>query len=112
VDGTDAVKFGRHYYDIHCLLEHSATRTKLSRRAEFTAVVADVERISNERWGGTVKRPSSGFADSPAFAPPNEELRSWIETKYEESLSLVPPTSARPGFEVVLATVRLHEGLL
>jgi hypothetical protein len=112
IDGTNAERFGRHYYDVHCLLEHSATRTKLGRRAEFEAVVADVERISNERWGGTVTRPAGGFADSPAFAPPDGDLRRWIEAKYGESLSLVPPTSARPGFEAVLTTVRRYAALI
>ena len=110
----DDERFGRHYYDIHKLLEHQPTLTKLEQdRDTFDQLVVEVERVSQAQFGGTTPRPGPGFAESPAFQPgPDGELRDWLEGKFCESLALLPRPANPPSFGRVLQRVEQHRGLL
>ena len=107
-----ADRFGRHYYDIFKLLDHTATKRKLQRRADFSALVAEAERISGEHYGGTTPRPEDGFAASPAFAIPDPRLRSWLQEEYRSLLSLIPSEAERPSFGAVLRRIEEQADLL
>jgi hypothetical protein len=112
-DVRDDERFGRHYYDVHKLLEHNATTTKLARdRARFDELVTEVERLSRLHFGGTTPRPEGGFASSPAFAPESQELRTWLEDKFNEALDLLPRRAGRPTFGRVLQRVEQNAALL
>jgi hypothetical protein len=102
-------RLGRHFYDIHKLLEHRPTLDQLGKeRHDFERIVGEVERLSRIQFGGTTPRPDGGFADSPAFAPAREtDLRRWLEQKYEEALQLLPRAARPPSFGDIMK--RVHE---
>jgi len=67
--GTSDARCGRHYYDIYRLLDHAATRKALEDRGTFARILSEMEDISAQHYGGFTERPTSGYADSPAFTP-------------------------------------------
>jgi hypothetical protein len=106
---------GRHYYDIDCLLRHPQTRRALEDRVQFELMTRDVEAVSSASFGGSTQRPSSGYADSPAFVPPHgSKLRRWLERRYEASAELLPAHAASrwPTFGDVLRRIARHRELL
>lgn len=106
---------GRHYYDIDCLLRHSQTLRALGDRVQFELMTRDVEAVSSAHFGGSRQRPSSGYADSPAFAPPHgSKLRRWLERRYDASAELLPAHAASrwPTFGEVLRRIAEHRELL
>lgn len=107
-------RFGRHYYDVHRLLDHRSTLTRLKDdRGGFAHLVTDVERIARIRFGGTSARPAEGFAVSPAFtADRSSDLRRWLEGKYEEGLQLLPNQVKGPSFGDVVKRVEQFKDLL
>jgi len=105
-------RFGRHFHDVSALLSDSRVREALGNRPRFARIVAEVERISEERFGGASARPSGGFADSPAFSPTSEELRQWLEAKYLAARSLFPPGAPQEAFGSVLRKVERERGIL
>ena len=74
--------WGRHFYDIHQLLQSEEVRAKLIAMGphEVKRLVIDIEERSVEAGFTSVKceRPSDGFASSPAFdgaGPAASEIR-------------------------------------
>lgn len=105
-------RFGRHYYDVFKLLDHPPTVKKLRDRDGFHQIVSDVERVSGSSFGGTSPRPDKGFAASPAFSPGDNEMRAWIEGKYQEVRYLLPRETGMPTLGQVLKRVAQHAELL
>ncbi len=105
-------RFGRHYFDVNQLLRHEPTRRQLQDREAFFRLVEEVERISHEQFGGSTTRPVAGFADSPAFAPPTPELRTWLDRRFDAARTLFPPGASTPTFNSVLASVQQQRSLL
>lgn len=108
-------RFGRHYYDVYRLLDHGPTRAALEDRKQFELLLADMQVISANHYGGWTERPDSGYADSLAFVPPPEsELRGWLERHYADAADLMPAkVSARwPKLGQVLKRIEQHRELL
>ncbi len=106
---------GRHYYDIHQLLEHRPSRTVLEDRAHFTVMVTETQRLTDKHFGGGHPRPEDGFASGPAFRPPeNSGLREWLASSYRDSAGLLPArvSGGWPTFNNVLRRIQDHAHLL
>ncbi|MGQ0680405.1 MAG: nucleotidyl transferase AbiEii/AbiGii toxin family protein [Actinomycetota bacterium] len=59
---------GRHFYDIHELLDNIDVQQLLSDGQEAARIVSDVQAISAQHFGIVAQmRPAGGFADSLAF---------------------------------------------
>jgi len=112
-DPPNQARFGRHYYDIFRLLEHRDTLEKLSDRVKFGHLLAEIEMISDEFYGGHTERPASGFAHSVAFSPPrNSDIRSWVEESYRIAMGLLSPAESQPDFGQVVKRVSDKNDLL
>ena len=106
-------RFGRHYFDVHQLLLHDPTRRRLQDRDEFLRLVEEVERISIEQFGGSTPRPATGFAGSPAFAPPSDEVRAWLERRFGAARTRSSFWGATiPTFTSELALIQQQKALL
>ena len=106
-------RFGRHYYDVYKLLAHPDTLDKLADRVRFGHLLAEIEMISDEFYGGHTERPDEGFAHSIAFTPPHDtELRRWAGESYRISMGLLSPAEAKPDFTQVLRRVAEKNDLL
>jgi hypothetical protein len=65
---NDPSRIGRHYHDVHRLLELPGVREWLENRDEFLAAVADHEVINRECFDIEVPpRPAGGYSMSDAF---------------------------------------------
>jgi hypothetical protein len=115
-DGVEDDRCGRHYYDILRVLEDADTVRELrDDRDGYTRIVADVESISEQHYGGMTPRPEDGFAKSPAFEPPaDSDLRRYLEERYNDAEKLMPQTQrARwPTFGTLLQRIGRHAELL
>lgn len=99
-------RIGRHYYDIHCLLDHDPVYEVLEDRETFDAVVADAHVISDAHYNGALPRPADGFAAGAAFAP-DGPLRDAIEEEYETAMSTFYfGADPHPSFANILARVQ------
>lgn len=106
-------RFGRHYYDIFCLLGHEPTLVKLQDRVRFGHILRDVEISSEEFYDGYTERPLDGFASGPAFQPgKNNPMRDWLESSYRTALELLSPTEPRPTLGQVLQRIENRAALL
>jgi hypothetical protein len=80
---NDPSRIGRHYHDIHRLLELPGVREWLENREEFLAAVADHEAINRECFNIEVPpRPAGGYSMSDAFRSDffdNNRLGSFYE---------------------------------
>ncbi|WP_231999735.1 nucleotidyl transferase AbiEii/AbiGii toxin family protein [Mycobacterium sp. 1245852.3] len=67
---TKLPQSGRHFYDIHMLLQSEEVRSELVRigRSGVEALVLDIEERSAAAQWRFVPRPADGYASSPAFA--------------------------------------------
>lgn len=101
-------RLGRHYYDIHRLLEHKPTINAIKRRNDFHALVAEVQTVSQHQFGGTYDRPAEGFAASPAFnGEPGNEIYDWLHDLYADVRGLLPHERIKlPSFDVVLERIQ------
>lgn len=63
--------WGRHFYDIHQLLQSDETRAKLTDIGpdEVQRLILDIEQRSAAAGWNYAERPADGFASSPAFDP-------------------------------------------
>lgn len=104
---------GRHYWDIDRLLQDRQIRRRLEDREGFEGLVADVERVSKRHFEGCTPRPENGFAESPAFDPP-DAIRSHLSTLYDAASVLLPTTTEGkwPSFGTVLKRIGRSAELL
>jgi hypothetical protein len=109
----DVPRIGRHYWDIDRLLEDERVRARLADPNTFEDLVRDVERVSERHFGGCTPRPEGGFAQSPAFGPP-EEIRPRLQARYEEAALLMPHSEERQlrSFGSVLQRISRSADLL
>ena len=106
---------GRHYYDIHQLLDDRPTRKALEDRAHFAVMVAETQRLTDKHFGGGTPRPRDGFATGPAFcAPRDSELGGWLAVSYGDSAGLLPSrvSGGWPKFSTILRRIQQHADLL
>lgn len=61
--------WGRHFHDIHRLLQSADIRAKLVAMGpdEVIRLVGDIEERTDAGFGNCVRRPADGYASSPAF---------------------------------------------
>lgn len=114
-DGAPDTRCGRHYYDVYRLLDHPPTRAALADRRQFGRILAEMEQISAQHFGGWTPRPGEGYASSPAFASaPQSDLHVWLESRYDEAAEHMPSrmTGRWPTFGQVLARVADRSTLL
>ena len=106
-------RVGRHYHDVHRLLEMTEVRQWLADRDAFFAAVEGHEEINRSFFGNEVPpRPARGYAESDAFREDfsgNHELAGFYEAAMAE-LFLGPGDP--PGWRDVMATVRDSSSLL
>jgi hypothetical protein len=105
---------GRHFYDVFQLLGNNQVRELLADRGQVDAVIANVEEITRQHFGGGTSevRPPAGFAACPAFDPESEvsvTLRAGYETTMPE---LHFGTSPIPSWDEICARVRDMTSLL
>lgn len=106
---------GRHYHDIGRLLEDPATRNALKDRKQFERILAEMEHVSAEQYGGWTPRPDAGYGASPAFSPPADSpLRVWLQERYDDAAALMPSKidGRWPKFPSVLKQIAQHAELL
>lgn len=110
---NDPSRIGRHYHDIHRLMELASVRVWLENREEFLAAVADHEVINRECFSIEVPpRPVNGYAMSDAFRPDfagNNRLGSFYESAMND-LFIGP--GAPPPWSDVMATLQRAAQLL
>jgi len=82
-DAATLLKHGRHFYDIHCLVENEQIAGVLERlsSADKQKLIDDIERQSIAAGFPSTMRPTDGYASSPAFDPEHPS-RDAIETGY------------------------------
>jgi len=104
---NDPSRIGRHYHDIHRLLELLSVRAWLENREEFLAAVADHEVINRDWFNIDVPpRPAGGYAMSDAFRPDfvdNDRLGSFYESAMDD-LFIGP--GAPPPWADVMTTLQ------
>ena len=104
---NDPSRIGRHYHDIHRLLELASVRKWLENREEFFASVADHEVVNRECFSIEVPpRPDSGYAMSDAFRSDflgSSRLGSFYESAMND-LFIGPGTP--PAWVDVMATLQ------
>jgi hypothetical protein len=113
--GAAQRRCGRHYYDIHQLLDHAPTRKALEDRAHFAVMVTETQRLTDKHFGGGHPRPDGGFAAGPAFrSPKNSDLHGWLASSYSDSAGLLPSrvTGGWPSFTAVLRRIEGYAHLL
>ena len=98
---------GRHFYDVYQLLGDSRVRHLLDDRGQVSEVMASVEEISRQYFGGggAEVRPTAGFAACPAFDPGSQVsalLRAGYETTMPELYFGAKPL---PPWEAICARV-------
>lgn len=88
-DTSTLPKYGRHFYDIHCLVRNPQVAAVLeSMGAEAKqSLVDDIEQQSQAAGFSSTPRPANGYASSPAFdsAHPSRET---IEAGYSAAQQL------------------------
>ena len=109
----DNPRCGRHYWDIDRLLADPVVKAKLEDRDAFAGLLSEVEQVSAQSFDGCTPRPAGGFADSPAFKPP-EEIRGRLESRYDAANILMPIVGKTPwpSFGRVLKQIANSANLL
>lgn len=102
---------GRHFYDVHCLLDDTGVREALAQLgpAGVAELVADVDARSDAAGWSYTPRPNGGFADSAAFAE-DAVGRATAEASYTKALGMVH--GHKPTLDECLATVHRFRKLL
>lgn len=89
--GGDALlKQGRHFYDIHCLLQDEKVTDAIEALGSegVRALVDDIDSQSAAAGFSSTPRPIEGYAYSPAFDR-EHPTRGTIETGYEAAQELI-----------------------
>lgn len=98
---------GRHFYDVYQLLGDDRVCELLEDREQVHAVMASVEEITRQHFGGGASevRPVAGFAACPAFAP-ESEVSILLRAGYEITMpELHFGTAPIPSWEEICARV-------
>lgn len=101
-------KAGRHYYDVHALLNSNAVREGL-KIAPRASILEEIKTISLDEGWEFFDSPSGGFAESPAFQTEGL-VGEMAQRSYEESSALFYGES--PLFEECLTIVHASSDLL
>jgi hypothetical protein len=90
IDRDALLKHGRHFYDIHRLLQDEQVTGSLEALGtqKIRALVDDIEIRSTAAGFSSTPRPSEGYALSPAFDR-EHPARGAIETGYEAAKALI-----------------------
>ncbi|WP_152364370.1 nucleotidyl transferase AbiEii/AbiGii toxin family protein [Microlunatus speluncae] len=104
-------KFGRHFYDIHCLLANVGVRQALVALGDagLSALVEDINSHSAQAGFPWTPRPDGGYAESPAFDR-DHESRAAIAVGVQAAQELV--YGVRPTLEDITEIVAEHRDLL
>lgn len=96
---------GRHFYDIHCLLNDERVLAALTAagREGVTGLVADIGEHSAAAGFPFTERPEGGYAASKAFTP-DGVVRPHMDESYELAAGLI--YGSAPTLDACLATVR------
>jgi hypothetical protein len=102
---------GRHFYDVHCLLNDAGVREALAQLGPtgVAELVADVDARSDAAGWSYTPRPNGGFADSAVFAE-DAVSRATAEASYSTALGMVH--GQKPTLDECLATVGRYRELL
>ncbi|MCI9887455.1 hypothetical protein JT358_03125 [Micrococcales bacterium 31B] len=89
-DTTTLLKQGRHFYDIHRLIQnlHVAEVLEAMRAESKQRLVNDIEEQSRAAEFSSTPRPTNGYATSPAFDA-NHPSREAIGRGYNAAQQLV-----------------------
>ena len=105
---------GRHFYDVYQLLGDDRVRDLLHDRDQVREVMASVEEISRQYFGGGSEevRPSEGFGACPAFDP-ESEVSALLRAGYETTMpELYFGSSPLPTWEAICTRVAEAQALL
>jgi len=96
---------GRHFYDIHCLLNDDRVVSALAEAGKdgVARLVADIGDHSTAASFPFTERPAEGYAASRAFSPDEESLPH-LERSYQLATALIYGDA--PTLKECLATVR------
>ena len=109
-DSAEQARLARHYYDVWCLLGDEDTVAELAI-SPADVLAREVVTFTEAAGLETSKRPSSGFADSPAFnADANESARTAFNDVVLDQL--LWPKAPRPTFQECCAAVQDNSQLL
>ena len=102
---------GRHFYDVHCLLNDTGVRDALAELGPtgIAELAADVDTRSDAAGWSYTPRPNRGFADSAAFAE-DAASRATAEASYSTALGMVH--GHKPTLDECLASVHHFRELL
>lgn len=93
---------GRHFYDIHQLVVSSGVMTALDNLpGGISELAEDIHQRSEEAGFDSVRRPSGGYGESPAFA--DGDLLPLIRSAYDQIEPLV--WGRLPAVEEVMTVV-------
>ena len=110
-DESALAKGGRHFYDIHRLLEAPEVQNALGTLGAdgVKALVDDINEHSNDAGFSWTPRPAAGYADSPAFDPSHASRES-IATAYKAAHGLIYGT--HPTLDDIAEIVQHRRDLL
>jgi nucleotidyltransferase AbiEii toxin of type IV toxin-antitoxin system len=112
LDQLQERRVGRHFYDIHSVLDDAGVRDDLADREQFNKMVTDAIRITKDEFGMDYERPEGGFANGHAFTCEGG-LREALEAEYTTVMDVFyfgqPPY---PTFTETLELARTHAELL
>ena len=110
-DSDALFKHGRHFYDIHCLLQDEQVTGALEALGSegIRALVEDIDSQSSAAGFSSTPRPAAGYSRSPAFDR-EHPLHRTIETGYEAAQALIYGRFVSLG--MVINTVHDRRGLL
>ncbi|WP_460781911.1 nucleotidyl transferase AbiEii/AbiGii toxin family protein [Microbacterium shaanxiense] len=89
-DAATLLKYGRHFYDIHRLVENEQVARVLETLSPVgkQQLIDDIEQQSIAAGFPSTNRPAGGYASSPAFDPEHSS-RDAIETGYNAAQQLI-----------------------
>lgn len=110
---NQSTKIGRHYHDIHRLLEHDDVKQWLQDRDAFLSAVASHERVNREYFKNEVPpRPKDGYANSDAFRPDFVGYHQLAELYTREMSELFLGPGDLPPWKDVIDTIQGASALL
>jgi len=98
----------RHLYDVALLLDNDDVRSRIAHR-EIAGLMEDIDARSAAAGWGYTARPSTSFADSPAFSPALATTDA-LRDGYQALATLV--WGRFPTFEEALSTVHRYRHLI